>query len=110
MGELVEFIQSNPDPRELKRVVYITVVDLGGKPFAVMMISSYCLKSSSPIRPMQNEFKGPNFGKQKPPYPTLHFPQTQLDDGLLLTLNTAREPAAAKGGEALSEPCVIGST
>ena len=88
----------------------ITVVDLGGKSFAVMMISSYCLKSSSPIRPMQNEFKGPNFGKQKPPYPTLHFPQTQLDDGLLLTLNTAREPAAAKGGEALSEPCVIGST
>lgn len=35
----------------------ITVVDLGLKPFAVMMVSSYCLMHSSPIRPAQNEFK-----------------------------------------------------
>ena len=78
--------------------------------FAVVMISSGGLMQSSPIRPVQNEFKGPNFGKQKPPYPTLHFPQTQLDEGLLPTLNTAREPVGAKGGDALSEPSVIGST
>lgn len=88
----------------------ITVVDLELRAFTVVMVSGHGLMHSAPVRPVRNEFKGPNFGKQKPPYPTLHFPQTQLDENVLSTLNTAREPVGAKGGEALSEPPVIGST
>jgi glycosyltransferase involved in cell wall biosynthesis len=35
----------------------ITVVDLGLRPFAVVMISSHCLMHPAPVRPVQNELE-----------------------------------------------------
>ena len=88
----------------------ITVVDIKLRAFTVVMVSSHSLMNSAPVRPVQDKFKGPNFWKQKPPNPTLHFPQAQLDHRPLSALNTAREPTGNKRGDELSGSFIIGST
>jgi hypothetical protein len=43
--------------KDVKWVLYITVVDLGLNPFAVVMKTSHGLMHSAPVRPVQDEFK-----------------------------------------------------
>lgn len=67
-----------------------------------MVVPSQGLMSSAPIRPVQNVFKTPERGKQESRHPSLHLPNTQLDNKPRAALNAARLPAGAvvKGGVA----------